>query len=71
MQFQRVEVAHNSEEQVRAYVAAALALVGEIDPPADLRAAVFRAAYDGFSGKTLQLMEQPTVPLASILQNGR
>ena len=54
----RTEVQHNSAEQTHAYIAAALALVEELEPPEDLRVAAFSKAVDLLSAKQL-ILEQP------------
>jgi hypothetical protein len=46
---------HNEPEQVEAYLRGALALVEELEPPADLREATFTKAVDLLSAKTLQV----------------
>jgi hypothetical protein len=57
------EVPNNTPEQVLAYVNAALAIVAEVEPDDDLRAAVFAAAYAGVSGKQI-IMEQQQAGLS-------
>ena len=54
----RFEQPHNSPEQVREYLAGALALVDELDPPDDLRVAAFTKACDLISAKQI-VYEQP------------
>lgn len=61
----------NTPEQVRTYLLAALDLVNELDAPDDLRPVMFRAAFDGLSGKHVGLVQEPTIQLDSILTNGR
>lgn len=51
-----------TDEQVRAHVEFALALVAELDPPADLREAVFTKAVDLHSGKQI-VVEQAAMPV--------
>jgi hypothetical protein len=55
---QRQEIPNNTDEQVRDYLHVALALVAELDPPQDLRPAVFEAAFAAVSGKQI-VMSQP------------
>ena len=55
MQGVRQELMHNTPEQVLAYVRAGLAVVEELDPPDDLRAAVFTAAVNLASSKSISL----------------
>ncbi len=52
---------HNTPEQAHAYLAAALALVAELDPPEDLRVACFVKAADLLSAKQL-FYEQTAAP---------
>lgn len=47
------EYHHNSPEQVRGYLEAALREVVELDPPEDLRVAVFTKSLDLLSAKQL------------------
>lgn len=54
----RTEIPNNTPEQVMAYVRAALVVLEEVDPPADLREAVFTASVGLISGKQI-MMEQP------------
>jgi len=49
----KTEYQHNTPEQVREYVEAALALVEELDPPADLREACFTQALNMTSAKQI------------------
>lgn len=46
---------HNEPEQVEAYLRGGLALLAELEPPADLREAVFTKAVDLLSAKSLQV----------------
>jgi hypothetical protein len=55
---QRAEIPNNTPEQVREYVQQALALVDDLEPPKDLREAVFTAACGLFGSKQI-LMQQP------------
>jgi hypothetical protein len=59
---QRQEIQNNTYEQVKLYVSDALTLTETVDPPDDLRAAVFTAAANLISGKQI-VMQQPQ-PLA-------
>jgi hypothetical protein len=52
------EAQHNTDEQVREYLTAALAIVGELDPPGDLRVPLFTKAVDLLSAKQI-FFEQP------------
>ena len=54
----RREYPHNTSEQIRGYLDDALAIVNELDPPADLRAAVFTEAVRLIAAKQI-IMEQP------------
>lgn len=68
----RVELPNNTDEQVREYVEKARDLADEAfgrDEPG--WRAVFRAAYDGFSGKQIMLEQPQAVDLSSIIGNGR
>jgi hypothetical protein len=55
---QRQEIQNNTYEQVKLYVSDALTLTETIDPPGDLREAVFTAAVNLISGKQI-VMQQP------------
>lgn len=68
----RVELPNNTDEQVADYIERAAKIADEhADGNVERWKAIFRAAYDGYSGKQI-LMEQPhAVDLSSILQNGR
>jgi hypothetical protein len=59
---------HNDAGQVEDYCRAALALVDELDPPADLRPLVFAKAVDLLSAKTLQCVPSSalSVPAAHL-----
>lgn len=46
MNLRRYEDPHNTPEQIREYLADALAIVAELDPPSDLRVATFAKAAD-------------------------
>ena len=68
----RVELPNNTPEQVREYVTAARDLADELAPEGTQAwAAIFRAAYEGFSGKQIVLDPGQSVDLSGILQNGR
>lgn len=47
----RTERKHNSDDQVREYLAGALAIVGELEVPDDLRVAAFGKAVDLLAAK--------------------
>jgi hypothetical protein len=51
---------HNSDEQVREYLQAALALIADLDPPDDLRGVAFAKAVDLFSAKQIVFEQQPS-----------
>jgi hypothetical protein len=53
MILQKREIMNNSDAQVNEYVCAALLLVSELDPPEDLRVAVFNQAVALYSGKQI------------------
>jgi len=53
---------HNTPEQARGYVEAALALVDELSPPDDLRVAVFTKACDLFAAKQVVLEHAAVAP---------
>jgi hypothetical protein len=55
---QRQELPNNTLEQVKQYVQDALMLTDTLEPPDDLRAAVFTAAVNLISGKQI-VMQQP------------
>jgi hypothetical protein len=55
---QRQELPNNTIEQVKQYVQDALTLTDTLEPPDDLRAAVFTAAVNLISGKQI-VMAQP------------
>jgi hypothetical protein len=62
-EIQRQELPNNTIEQVKLYVTDALTLTETIDPPDDLRAAVFTAAVNLISGKQIVMQQpQPFVP---------
>lgn len=51
---------HNSDEQVRDYLQAALALVDDLEPPDDLRGLCFAKAVDLLSSKQIFYEQQPS-----------
>jgi hypothetical protein len=53
----RQEIPHNTPEQVRLYLQAALELVEELEPPDDLRGIFYAKAIDLLSAKQL-IVEQ-------------
>jgi len=55
------EYPHNSPEQVRQYVAAALELVIELDVPPELREVAFAKAVDLFSNKQVFWEQVPAL----------
>jgi hypothetical protein len=55
---------HNSDEQVRDYLQAALALVANLEPPDDLRGVCFAKAVDLFAAK--QIFYEQAAPLAAL-----
>jgi len=63
----RVEVPNNTPEQVRGYIEDAITLVELLEPPQDLREAVFTVAANLLSGKQI-LMEQPQPVDLGLLQ---
>jgi hypothetical protein len=58
----RTEIAHNTPEQVREYLREALAIVAELDPPDDLRPAVFTKAAEYVASKQVMLAQPPPLP---------
>jgi hypothetical protein len=50
---QKREIMNNTDAQVSEYLTAALLLVAELDPPGDLREAVFNQAVGLYSGKQI------------------
>jgi len=68
----RVEMPNNTPEQVREYVTQAMKLADELEKERpEMWCAIFRAAYDGYSGKQLLLEQPQAMDLSSILNNGR
>ena len=63
---QRQEIPNNTPEQVHAYIEAALELVAAIEPPDDLRAVVFEAAFAGISGKQIMFSQPQPLDLGNI-----
>lgn len=69
---QRTEIPHNTEDQVRGYLALAAELADEIDHrDAPAWRAIFTAAYSGVSAKQLLLEAPAPIDLSGILTNGR
>ena len=60
------EVLNNTPEQVRQYLADALALVDELEVPSDLREAVFLNAVSLISSKRLEIPQQVGIDLAAL-----
>lgn len=65
MDGRRVEYPHNTERQVHDYLTKALTLVAELDPPDDLRGAVFVKAVDLYSAK--QITVEQVMPAGVVL----
>jgi hypothetical protein len=55
---------HNSDEQVRDYLQAALALVDELEPPDDLRVVCFVKAAELLASK--QIFYEQAAPLTAL-----
>lgn len=70
MNFQRFEVQHNTPEQVAEYIEGAIEIADQQGRDGSAWSAIFRAAYDGLSSKSVQLEAQPVVPLDHLI-NGR
>jgi hypothetical protein len=70
MSVNRQEYPHNTPEQVRAYLASALALVAELDVPDDLRVAAFSKAAELLSSKQVVLV-QPQFGVPGLPDLGR
>ncbi len=63
MNGRRIELPHNTPEQVREYITSALALVDDLDPPGDLRQAVFVKAVEFYSAKAITVEQiAPGIP---------
>lgn len=54
----KVEARNLSDEEVHDAVTKALTLVDELDPPGDLRAAVFASAAELYGAKSVTFVEQ-------------
>ena len=68
----RVELPNNTPEQVERYVTQAIELADKMGLHMQEQwCAIFRGAYDGFSGKQIVLDPGQSVDLSGILQNGR
>jgi hypothetical protein len=63
---QRQEIPNNTDEQVREYVTKAVALADELRCAPDDWSAIFRAAYDGFAGKQIVMVQAQPVDLATL-----
>jgi hypothetical protein len=63
---QRQEIPHHTPEQVREYLREALAVLEEIDPPADIRAPLFTQAAALLSGKNIIMGQPQPVDLAGL-----
>jgi hypothetical protein len=63
---QRQEQPNNTPEQVREYLRGALAVLDEIDPPAELREAVFTQAVSLISGKQIIFASPQPVDLSAL-----
>lgn len=63
MNGRRSELMHNSPEQVREYLAGALAVVAELEVPDDLRAVAFDKAVNLLASK--QITVEPIVPMGN------
>lgn len=70
MSMMRHEVPKNTPDQVLLYLRAGLEAVEDLDPPADLREAVFTAAVNLVSAKQI-IMQQAQGVDPSGLRNGR
>lgn len=58
----RQEIPNNTPEQVREYLREALAVVTELEPPEDLREAVFTQAAQMVAGKQILMQQQAGIP---------
>ena len=68
----RINVERYSQDEVEANVARAIVLADENAPrESPAWRAIFRAAYDGFSGRDVILQEDTPVALDAILNGGR
>lgn len=62
MILQKKEIQNYTQDEVRAHIGDALALLDEYDPPADLREAVFVQAVGLYSGKQIIVEQMQTSP---------
>lgn len=62
------EIVHNTDEQVREYVAKALALLDELEVPDELRPTVFERACNLYASKqvTLEVIQPHALDLGAI-----
>lgn len=65
MNGRRTELIHNSPDQVREYLAGALAVVAELEVPDDLRVAAFGKAVDLIAAK--QITVEAIAPMGNAL----
>jgi hypothetical protein len=64
---QRTDIPNNTPEQAREYLEAALELVEQLEPPAELREHVFNRAVELLSGKQILVSQPPSVsPFAGL-----
>lgn len=68
MNGRKTEIVHNSDEQVREYVAKALALVAELEVPDDLRVTAFERACNLYASKqvTIEVMQPAGLDLGAL-----
>ena len=71
MSMRRTEEQFQTRGQARDYLRTALELVAELDPPEDLRAAVFAKAADLVSAKQVFFEQVAPLGALSIPQNAR
>lgn len=57
------ELYHNTREQVVDYLRAAIEIVEELDPPADLREEMFRSAVAMLGAKTINVQAHDVSPV--------
>jgi hypothetical protein len=67
----RQELPNNTPEQVDAYLRAALQLVDDINPPGDLREAVFTAGVNLIAGKQILMAEPQPINLGAFAIPGK
>lgn len=67
---QRQDILHNSDAEVEEITTKALNLVHDLDPPKDLRAAVFTQACQMYASKQILLTEPRPLDLADLRGNG-